>query len=110
MPVVKKSCDAGGGRRLAAQRHPGARLPPPMLLSLGYDTEEAFGLAGEWSRRNVTKVLVLWPVVGISLFIIFPEVLNANHKGVGWSDLIMSCVVAAVKMELIRNKAREFLD
>ena len=46
-----------GGRRLAAQRHPGARLPPPMLLSLGYDTEEAFGLAGEWSRRNVTKAL-----------------------------------------------------
>ena len=28
-----------------------------MLLSLGDDTEEAFGLAGEWSRRNVTKVL-----------------------------------------------------
>ena len=23
-------------------------MPPPMLLSLGDDTEEAFGLAGEW--------------------------------------------------------------
>ena len=32
-------------------------MPPPMLLSLGDDTEEAFGLAGEWSRRNVTKAL-----------------------------------------------------
>ena len=26
-------------------------------MSLGDDTEEAFGLAGEWSRRNVTNVL-----------------------------------------------------